>query len=159
MSKIKDIPFNQRSKNPIEEYAEVKESSIHGWGLFAKQDIPEATVWWHARPSDVQIFTKDQFETLINSQHNKRIALYIETLLTYSYYAAEFNVVVFCLDNMRYMNHGEKENSGAYEKCPDFCSITLRDIKKGEEITEDYRKYVKCDWIESEKSKLNLTCF
>ena len=43
--KYKDIPYNLSLKNPIEEYAEVKKSKIHGLGLFAKKLIPKGTIW------------------------------------------------------------------------------------------------------------------
>lgn len=34
-----NIPYNLSSKNPIQEYAEVRKSKIHGLGLFAKKFI------------------------------------------------------------------------------------------------------------------------
>ena len=55
------IRYNRSSINPIEEYAVVGPSKIHGLGLFAKKLIPKGIVWWHAREQDVMIITKDQF--------------------------------------------------------------------------------------------------
>ena len=159
MTALEDIPFNTSLKNPIDELAEVKESPIHGWGIFAKKYIPEGTIWWHARPCDVQILTRDQFQRLMASRRNEKFEQYIETLLTYSYYAVSFDVMVLCLDNMRYLNHNADDNSGALETCPDFCSITLRDVRAGEELKEDYRKYAKCSWVDKYKPQYHCTEF
>ena len=58
------IPYNPLPHNPITKYTEVKESRIHGLGLFAKTTISKGTIWWHARPQDVLIISKTQFLTL-----------------------------------------------------------------------------------------------
>ncbi|TFF89949.1 MAG: hypothetical protein EU548_05525, partial [Promethearchaeota archaeon] len=55
------IPYNSQPNNPIDTYAEVKKSQLHGLGLFAKVLIPKGTIWWHARPQDVLIISKTQF--------------------------------------------------------------------------------------------------
>jgi len=44
------IPYNPKPVNPIDEYTEVK-------------------IWWHARPQDVLIISKDQFLILDNSHY------------------------------------------------------------------------------------------
>jgi len=62
------IPYNLTPNNPFKEYGEVKPSNIHGLGLFAKKFIPKGTIWWHARPQDVLIITKDQF-LILDSSH------------------------------------------------------------------------------------------
>jgi len=59
-----DFPYELASINPIDEYAEVRSSEIHGLGLFAKRFIPKGTIVWHARPQDIIIITKAQFLTL-----------------------------------------------------------------------------------------------
>ena len=154
-----DIPYNTSDVNPISEFAEVKESAIHGLGLFAKKKIPRGTIWWHPRPQDIQIFTKDQIRILINSHKNQRITSFLDTLLMYSYYDREFDVLVFCFDNARFVNHSKKDNSGALEDHANFQSVALKDIEIGEEITENYRKYTPCEWIKDYKPDFDVCCW
>ena len=154
-----NIPYNKTSLNPIEEYTEVKPSKIHGLGLFAKNFIPKGTIWWHARESDVLIITKDQFITLESSIKSLQMESYMKTLLTYSYYERDLDTLLFCLDNSRYVNHSFNANSGASEDGNGFCSVSLRDIHIGEEITEDYSKYTICKWLENYKGFFDPSCW
>jgi len=145
-----DILYNQSPISIIEEYTVVKSSGIQGHGLFAKKLIPEGTVWWHARSQDILIVKKDQFLTLVNSfnppsSHKPQLVEKLtQCLLTYSYYDADIDALIFCLDNARYVNHSSSANSIAGVEM--FSSVALRDIQPGEEITEDYSKYKKARW-------------
>jgi len=142
------IPYNHLSLNPIDEYAEVRSSNIHGLGLFAKKLIPKGTIWWHARPQDVLIISKDQFLILDTSHKSSLIENYMQSLLTYSYYERDLDALIFCLDNSRFVNHSLDPNTGASENENGFCSVANRDIQPGEEITEDYLKYTTCSWLQ-----------
>lgn len=153
------IPYNLTSKNPIDIYCEVKKSNIHGLGLFAKQLIPKSTIWWHARPQDVLIISKIQFLTLEKSSKSNILENFFQGLLTYSYYERDLDALVFCLDDSRYVNHSFDDNSGASEDENGFCSVALRDIQKGEEITENYCKYTKCSWLEDYKQYFDPSCW
>ena len=62
------IPYNKSGINPISKFVHVERSPIHGLGLFAKVKIPKGTIWWHARPQDVLIITKTQFQTIESSR-------------------------------------------------------------------------------------------
>lgn len=146
-----EIPYNPKSINPIEEYVEVKPSDIHGLGLFAKKFIPKGTIWWHARPRDVLIITKTQFITLDSSHETSQMKDFMHILLTYSYYERDLDALIFCLDDSRFVNHSFNANSGASEDESGFCSVAIRDIQPGEEITEDYSKYTPCPWLEKYK--------
>jgi len=72
------IPYNLTPINPIKEYAEVRTSQIHGLGLFAKKFIPRKTIFWHARPQDVLIMTKEQFLILDASRKSPLTNNYIQ---------------------------------------------------------------------------------
>ncbi len=154
-----DIPYNYKSSNPIEEYAEVRKSKIHGFGLFAKQKIPKGTVWWHARPQDVVIISKNQFETIYASYKSELTKKLLDGILSYSYYERNLDALILCMDNSRYVNHSFSANSGASEDENGFSSVALRDIDIGEEITEDYSKYTLCSWIEKEREYFDPTCW
>jgi SET domain-containing protein len=153
-----EINYNLTSINPIDEYAEVRQSKIHGLGLFAKRFIPKGTVWWHARPQDVLLVSKWQFIILENSEKTYLIEDYIECLLTYSYYDEMLNLLIFCLDNSRYVNHSVDPNSGTNEE-HELNAITIRDIPPGEEITEDYTYYAQCDWLKNYREYFDPTCW
>jgi SET domain-containing protein len=152
------IPYNHNPKNPIEEFAEVKKSEIHGLGLFATKIIPKGTVWWHARAQDVLIVTKQQFKVLDSSNKTALVDNYISALLTYSYYDMELDALVFCLDDAKFVNHSYAPNTGSIEE-NSVNSITNRDIQPGEEITEDYTTYIKCAWLEKYKKYFDPTCW
>lgn len=154
----KDIPYNFSSNNPIEHYAEVRKSHIHGLGLFAKKLIPKGTAWWHARPQDVQIITKAQFLKLDNSPKTLLITNFIDSLLTYAYYDEIFDILIFCLDDSKYVNHSYDPNTGTIEEHA-LNAIAKRDILPGEEITEDYSAYTMCEWLQKYKIYFDPSCW
>jgi len=156
---FKNIPYNLGTVNPIEEYTEVGSSKIHGLGLFAKKIIPKGTIWWHARPQDVLIITKEQFLNLEASHKSLKIKDYIDVLLTYSYYERDLDALIFCLDNSRFVNHSFNANSGASEDENGFCAVALKDIQPGEELTEDYSKYTLCSWLQKYKHYFDPCCW
>jgi SET domain-containing protein len=153
------IPYNKKTNNPIDEHTEVKISEIHGFGLFAKKFIAKGTIWWHARPQDVLIITKNQFLTLDSSYKTSFMNSFMESLLTYSYYERELDALIYCLDNSRYVNHSFNANSGASEDENGFCAVAIKDIQPGEEITEDYSKYTLCSWLKKYKKYFDPNCW
>ena len=155
----KIVSYNSTSINPIEEFAVVGQSKIHGLGLFAKKLIPKGTVWWHAREEDVMIITKEQFLMLDSSVKSPLMEDYMTTLLIYSYYERDLDSLVFCLDNSRYVNHSINPNSGPPEDESAFCSVAQRDIQSGEEITEDYSKYTICNWLKKYNNFFDPSCW
>lgn len=154
-----EILYNNSPINPIEEYAEVKSSDIHGLGLFAKKFIPKGTIWWHARPQDVLVITKDQFLILDSSRKTPLIKNFIHTLLTYSYYERTLDALIFCLDNSRYVNHSVNWNSHISEDENGLCGMASRDISPGEEITENYSKYTLSPWLEKYRKYFDPSCW
>ncbi|MBY9014075.1 MAG: SET domain-containing protein [Candidatus Lokiarchaeota archaeon] len=153
------IRYNPSSINPIEEYAVVKPSKIHGFGLFAKKLIPKGTVWWHAREQDVMIITKDQFIILDTSIKSPQIENFMIILLNYSYCERDIDALIFILDNNRYVNHSFKPNSGLPEDGTGLRSVAQRDIQIGEEITEDYSKYTIFNWLKKYNEFFDPSCW
>jgi SET domain-containing protein len=157
--KEKVIPYNNNPINPIDEYTEIKTSNIHGLGLFAKKKISKGTIWWYARPQDVLIITKEQFQKLDSSKKTSSMKVFMDTLLTYSYYERDLDALIFCLDNSRFVNHSMNANSGASDDENGFCAMALMDIFPGEEITEDYSKYTLCKWLKKYKEYFDPSCW
>lgn len=153
------IPYNLTPDNPISKFAEVKPSAIHGFGLYAKIFIPKGTIWWHARPQDVLIISKKQFQIISTSYKNEILESSFKALLTYSYYERDLGTLIFCLDDSKFVNHSFDANSGASEDENGFCSVALRDIQPGEEITEDYSKYTFCEWLQEYRDYFDPCCW
>jgi uncharacterized protein len=109
-------------------------SEIEGIGLFAGQDIKEGDIVWYLDPSIDQIFTKDDFKDLCFSQAEDQS----ERFKKWSY--KRENDYVLCADNTKFSNHSDTPNLGGDNKQYD---VALRDIKRGEELTYDYRVFDK----------------
>lgn len=130
----------------------VKPSPIAGMGIFVDEDIKKGQPIWRYSPDTCQLITRRQFESFINSFH-KTEQLIIQYYLTYGYYVCAADGLLILLDNARFFNHSNEPNSGG---CPeasgsleDQCSIALRDIQKGEELTESYQTYDSSAWVDS----------
>lgn len=130
------------------DFIEVKESPVHGFGAFAKRDIPKGTVWWKGEiEHNVLLLNKAQYQNFQLSARNPIKAEFEKMVAIYSYYSAKLDALIICLDNARYVNHSAEPNSGSGPDQDPLQSIALRDIKKGEEILEDYHGYDVCPWF------------
>ncbi|MAX25794.1 MAG: SET domain-containing protein-lysine N-methyltransferase [Phycisphaeraceae bacterium] len=90
---------------------EVKQSPIHGRGLFATEFIPAGILL-----GNLEGFSVDDDGPYV---------LWVD------------GVQGFCVTNdFKYINHNNNANSAYYD---DLTVVTLRDIYPGEEITHDYR--------------------
>ncbi len=88
----------------------VKQSAIHGKGLFAHCDIKKGTVLGD-----------------LKYKPTKKDGPYV------LWVNKNLSVQVTC--DLKYINHNSKPNAAYYE---DLQVVTLKNIKKGEEITHDY---------------------
>lgn len=103
-------------------------SKIEGTGLFADEDIPKDTVIWEFNPLLDRIYTEEEYELLP--------PLAREYADKYSFY--DKGKYILCGDHAIFTNHSETEqNIGS----TDEVSFALRDIKKGEEIVDNYDDY------------------
>ncbi len=140
----------------------VKVSPIAGVGLFADQDIKKGEIVWQYTPESCTLLTEEQLDVLVNSFHKTEKDL-IKYYLTYSYFQKFLNSLVFCLDNGRYVNHSEEPNLVAPTDLPyDVAwqySVALRDIKKGEELTENYNSYDPAEWVDTFCQKFGIFHF
>lgn len=96
----------------------VKQSSIHGKGVFATCDFKTGDIVLRWDKSNV--LTVEEFNKLTDKE--KR------------YVCFEDDVYIKMQDPERYVNHSCDSNTTAKQ----FCDIATRDIKKGEEITSNY---------------------
>lgn len=118
---------------------EKRQSSIHGLGLFAAQDIPAGTPTWEFTPG---------IDQAIHPQMLERFPPHARPwFMTYAYLDIKSGLYVLCADDARYMNHAEEPNvAGDYDKEPVFgLDVAARDIEAGEELTCDYRTFDRID--------------
>lgn len=114
-------------------YTRIGQSNIHGVGLFAIRPIRKGT----------HIFYGDD-EDIIWVRAKKLKSLPKEIKRLYEDFCIKKDDFYGCPKNFNlltpawYLNHSDKPNIGC-DKLYNF--FALRDIKKGEELTVDYRKY------------------
>ena len=113
----------------------VKQSSIHGLGVFADQFIPKGTIVWMFKEGIDFKYTKQQFEQMNKEQQTK--------MTHFSYYDNNLECYILCSDNSKYVNHSDNPNLSSYydEHYVEGYSYANRDIMIGEEITDDYYEY------------------
>ena len=100
-------------------------SETIGYGVIAVKDIPRGTITWVQDKLDRE-FTPQEVEAME--------PVYREILDIYTFRNASGNHVL-CWDHGRYVNHSFRSNCLS---TPYDFEIAIRDIKAGEQITDDY---------------------
>ncbi len=96
-----------------------------GHGIFATADIPKGTITW----------VKDQLDRVFTqAEVNQLTPANFENLMKYTY-RNKSGDYFFCWDLARFVNHNHNPNTML---TPLGFEIALRNIKEGEEITNDY---------------------
>lgn len=110
-------------------------SKIEGIGLFADEFIPKGTVIWKFDPRFDIYFDKEVVAKM--SQLQK------DLIVRFAYLSKKSGKYVYSIDNTRFTNHSSDPNVvESEEKSGDdaeLCTIAIRDIQIGDEITMDYR--------------------
>ena len=123
--------------------AGIGESSLHGRGLFAHEDIPAGSVIWRYDPVFDLTVSEDMIRTLPLPSQTQ--------MIRYCYHCKDTGFYIISSDDSRFMKHSDTPNT-----CEDFgegahgTTIALRDIEAGEEITTNY-----CDYDMDAYKKLN----
>jgi uncharacterized protein len=96
-----------------------------GYGVFATQDIPHGTV----------TYVKDKLEIEITPRQYQRLDAQHQLIVEKFSYIDERGIRIVSWDNAKYVNHSCECNtiSTGYG-----FEIAIRDIKAGEEITDEY---------------------
>ncbi len=115
---------------------ELRPSSIHGLGVFARQPVAAGEIISRFRPPwDVQ-FTTELVSTLSPTE---------QAYLRHFAYRSPFSgLYILTGDNDRFMNHGADPNVGMNPDGSLTC-IALRAIAAGEELLCDYQTF-DADW-------------
>ncbi len=110
--------------------AEVRPSSIHGFGLFCIADIPKGTLVWAFHPV---------FDFAIQEQDLASLPPAARAFLSkYAYRAVETNELMINLDHSRHMNHSDTPNLFTDS---DSNYYAAEDLVAGTELTCDYREF------------------
>lgn len=112
-------------------------SKIHGSGLFADEFIPKGTIIWKFTPGFDLKFTKEQIKKL-----PKQVQKYLDS---YCWLSKKSGKYCFASDNGKYINHSKTPNclNTYYKNEEEDVIKALRDIQKGEELTENYSTFEK----------------
>lgn len=104
-------------------------SQIHGIGLFAGQDIKKGSVIWRYHRYSTDVICMGDLYRLCRELSTQSIL----DLLSYSYIKDE--KMYYIKDNTRFVNHSLTPNIAF---CGHDFEIAIKDIKKGDELTENY---------------------
>jgi SET domain-containing protein len=113
----------------------IKESPIHGVGLFADQFISKGTEIWRFTPGFDLRFTKEQILSFPDS-----LQRYI---YKYAWRGKKSKLYCFSSDNGKYFNHSEDPNvlSEYRENEEEVVTVAIKDIRQGEEILDNYMSF------------------
>jgi uncharacterized protein len=107
----------------------IQPSEIHGLGLFAAEDIPKGTWIWKFHSNTTQVFSQRKFLSVCQELSFHALKNFID----YSYIRK--GKIYYINDNTRFINHSTTPNVGFLSN---LSEIALQDIKKGDEIIENY---------------------
>lgn len=108
--------------------ARVGPSQIHGSGLIARELIPLGTVVWRFQPG---------FDVLLPATLLEALPTAVREQVQYwSFHHTKTDVYVMSSDDDRFTNHADEPNT----RVDDDCTIAVRDIHPGEEITNNYNE-------------------
>jgi SET domain-containing protein len=101
-----------------------------GLGLFAAEDIPAGTLIWKF----------DDGWDLLKREADWPDDVSKSFLKTYAYLSptSKKRLYVICIDNARFINHSARPTGTGGQS---QVTVAARDIRAGEEITEDYRTF------------------
>ncbi len=123
-------------------------SKIHGVGLFAGENIKKTQVTWKYNANFDKSFTVQEV--------NKMPNLLKKFVREYASLSTQTKKYILCNDNARFTNHSTNANLEAIKMKGEIELIARakKDIKKGEELTINYRTIDNID-AKSKKGYLN----
>lgn len=113
----------------------VKESKIHGFGLFADRFISKGTEIWRFTPGFDLKFTREQ---ILSFPEVLQIYIY-----KYSWRSKKSKLYCFSSDDGKLFNHSEDPNvlSEYRDNEEEAITVAIKDIQAGEEILDNYNSF------------------
>ncbi len=112
----------------------LESSKIHGVGVFANQFIKKGTITWRFDPKFDIYFTKKEVSKMPKIKR--------ELVKHFAFLSKQTGKYVYSLDNSRFANHSLNPNISNTKILPgdkEICGMAKRNIKKGEEMTVNYK--------------------
>lgn len=109
---------------------DIRQSKVHGIGLFAAQYIPKGTVTWQYHPGYDPTYSENDLQIMPATAR--------EQLLKYLYWDKDLNLYILCSDDQRFINHDSVSPNIISTPNQD---VAARDIFPGEELLCDYDGY------------------
>ncbi len=108
----------------------LKNSNLHGMGLFADEFIPKGTITWKYDP---------EFDTAFTDEQVKRMPNVAQLIFWhYAYLDKDIGKYVLCSDDQRFINH----SNGAFNiKSTTKFDTAIIDINIGEELICNYNGF------------------
>ncbi len=108
-------------------------SATHGIGIFANQDIQKGQLSYTVSPGlDVDI-TQAQFDSLKEEEKGK--------IKYWGYWFEPKKVWHVDFDHIHFINHSFMPNTTQDLSHPELRLVAMRDIKSGEELTQNYLEF------------------
>lgn len=108
-------------------------SKIHGIGLFANENIKSGAIVYKPNPGlDIKI-TEEEFSKLEKNCQ--------ETIRHYGFRSKVDSMWYLAFDDIRFCNHSKNSNLFQSEIDNNKCLTANRDIKKGEELLQNYGEF------------------
>lgn len=113
----------------------IKQSPIHGIGIFANEFIQKGTKIWQFTENFDLKYTEEEIKTF-----PQQIQDYLKR---YAWLSKTSKKYCFSSDNGKYFNHSIKNNVQSYYTNEQLEVITyaLRDIEKDEELLDNYTSF------------------
>ncbi len=108
-------------------------SKLHGIGVFAGQDIPKDFCVVEASPLlDINL-SKEEFESLADNERQE--------IMHHGHYDKVLDKWHVDFDMIRFANHSDHPNLKQKYNDKGYYIQSLRDVKKGEELTINYEDF------------------
>lgn len=115
---------------------DVRPSSVHGRGVFARDFVPCGTVVWVMDRDSTLALTRAQWAVLSASESDD-----LSNAFRWHGFEEQEHIVVD-LDNARYLNHSEDRANLACPPERRNAMVATRDIEAGEELLENYNQTI-----------------
>ncbi|CAH1800127.1 unnamed protein product [Owenia fusiformis] len=119
---------------------ELSNETSKGYGVYAMEDIPKGTqlTYMDCAPDAPKwpvclLIRQDIFIKDFGKQVSDQL---MEFIITHTFYLNSIKYHILELNPITYVNHCDVPNIGGYD-----YDVAIRDIKKGEELCEDYRTF------------------
>ena len=115
--------------------AQVRNSPVHGFGLFARERIARGTMVWRFDRLFDLVFDPGVVEEML--PHQRDMVKY------YAYLSKETGNYIFSGDDYRFINHSDTPNldSVTLPESEEPCDVANRDIHEGEELFVNYNSF------------------